>query len=172
MNYPDLMGSLVVLRPLNPTYFEEYRALFSPLVAQILHAGSVESEMEYVRDRYEKMQQGIGIFYLIFNQAENKLMGAIAVREHERGQLYSWLNEQYWGGGRYQEALKLVTDYYFAQTGMPVITAQVDMTNPRSYAALKKFGFTDTGTSHGPFGKQYELVLHNKKAPEISSQGS
>jgi hypothetical protein len=38
-------------------------------------------------------------------------------------------------------------------------TANVDVENLRSYYALKKFGFIDSGIKNGPYGMQYKLFL-------------
>ena len=162
--YPILIGNAVILQPLQESYIQDYLLAFSPLVRQALHVMSPESERAYLIESIVQMREGKTYFYLIVNQVEQKVIGAIAIRDPQvyPGQLYSWVNEHYWGKGYYQEALKLMTSFYFEQTGAFFISAQVDISNIRSYKALKKAGWADKGISKGPFGMQYDLILRNK----------
>jgi len=61
------------------------------------------------------MNAGNVFFFVIIYKQTNKLKGAVTIRDPQvyAGQLHSWINEQFWGHNRYQEALKLLSDYFF-----------------------------------------------------------
>ncbi len=159
----EIMGNHIVLRQLSSVYYTEYIDMFSLQVQSLLHA-SAQGELDYLQERLEKMEEEKTFFYCIFSTENNKLIGAIEIRnEHESaGQLYIWLNEQYWGAGLYQEAIRLCSQEYFKHTNKPFFTAHVDISNRRSYLALKKCGFAEFGFYKGPRGRQYDLVLRKK----------
>jgi len=164
MDLRDLKGKLVTLKPLRESYFPQYVKMFSPKVRDLLHVSSQESEITYLYDRLEKQKVGHTFFYCVFENKENKLIGAIEIRNPQEtdSQLYSWLNEAYWGTGMYQEALQLLSKIYFQETNELFYRANVDISNIRSYKALKKHGFIDFGLKKGAHGKQYILVFKRK----------
>ena len=89
---------------------------------------------------------GTMLFYCIFDNKDNKLIGAIDIREkhhNDVGQFGTWINENYWGGGRFKEATNLIAKVYFATSDDDDIEAHVRIWNKRSYHALKKCGFKD-----------------------------
>jgi len=159
-----MKGELVELQPLQRDFFDEYLSMFSPVVREPLRVPSLENEHSYLEQQLKKAQQGQTHFYCIFDTADQQLIGAIEIRDsaENAGQLYCWLNERFWGGGRYQEALELAAQSYFQATGQRYFTAHVDIANKRSYFALKKCGFADLGLRHGPYGLQYTLALRKK----------
>ncbi len=169
MEYQQLTGKLVILSPLREEHIEQYMTMFSPKVRYALHVTNPEAEKDYMRNSLSEMQAGKTLFYVIQDVSDGKLIGAVAIRDPQiyKGQLYSWLNEAYWGSGRYQEALMLITNYYFQITKALYITAHVDVSNMRSHRALKKHSWADAGISQGPYGKQYELILRNKTIPVL-----
>ena len=160
----EIRGELVTLRELEPEYFDEYIKMFSPKVRQTLHVSSINSELEYLHDRLDKIEQGLTFFYCIFVHKTNTLIGAVEIRNEleAAGQLYIWLNEEYWGTGIYQEGVRLCAQEYFKNSSRPFFNAHVDISNKRSYRALKKCGFAELGFYNGPYGKQYDLVLRKK----------
>jgi len=162
--YPELHGSLVVLRPLHRRYFKSYIAALSPYVRARLHLHDISSELAYLHTCIAKMHLGQTFFYLIFDRKSDYLIGALEIRDHSNGsgQLYSWINDQYWGTGHFKEALLRVSHLYFVMTGMPFFSARVDVTNQRSHHALTKCGFAQAGIHQGPRGKQYELILRRR----------
>lgn len=154
----------ITLRPLNDSFFNAYAAMFSAAVRSILHVPSVENELDYLRSRLQKMADNRTLFYCVFDRRCEQLIGAIEIRHREEhpGQLYSWMNERYWGNGWYQQALHVAAQSYFTvHKHERFFTAHVDSTNLRSYYALKKAGFAQSGIIHGPYGKQYALLLRN-----------
>lgn len=157
----NLVGEIVTLKILDKSYFQDYSKMFSETVKKFLHVQHDESEIKYLETRLENKS----FFYCIFLNSENKLVGAIEIREltESDGQLYSWVNENYWGSGAYQEALNLISRKYFeVNPECKYYTANVDAENLRSYYALKKYGFIDSGIKNGPYGLQYKLLLVKK----------
>ena len=163
------IGSIITLKELKESYFTDYMTMFSPKVRTLLHVSDQNTEYDYLVHCLKQHKKQIHFFFCIFDNKNNQLIGAINIRSpyDSRGQLESWLHETYWGGGRYQEALKLISDAYFERSGVNQITAHVDVDNMRSYKAHKKFGFLDTGMINGPHGKQYVLCYYR---PKLSTQ--
>ena len=117
-----------------------------------------ESERCYLNARIEQQVQ---FFYVI--QCNDQIIGAIEIRDPgHTSQLYCWVNEQYWGTGCFQEAMRLVLGKYKNQTNEEIISACIDQTNKRSIHALEKIGFKKIRARMGPFGTQVVLHLHMK----------
>ena len=159
-----LTGTHVYLRELREEFFTQYLAAFSERVKKCLHVSQSSSEIAYLSSRLKRQNKSSGLFFCVFNKKTDKLIGAIEIRAQEEtdNQLYSWLNEHYWSKGLYQEALRLASQEYFVRSNHIFFQANVDVSNKRSYYALKKYGFADTGLCNGPYGKQYQLVLRKK----------
>lgn len=162
MGTGDLKGSLVTLRLVQHDFLEAYCAMFSPAVRRALNVKSLYAEGRYVLDWLATPLQDF--FYGIFDNNSGLFVGAIAIRHKEQyaGQLYGWLNEDFWGRDFYQEALALIALMYFKKTQELFFTAHVDIGNQRGYYALKKCGFADMGFVCGPYGLQYKLLLRRK----------
>lgn len=158
-------GTRVVLRSLQKKYIDEYMSQFSESVRKPLRVQELSAERIYLEQALGKQAAGTTYFYLIFDRLSDLLIGAIEIRAREasRGQLYTWLHHDYWGKGLFQEALKLAAEDYFAQTKELYFDATVDISNIRSYKALKKAGFADVGIQEGAWEKQFVLILRNKK---------
>ena len=152
----------VTIRSLNESDLDEYERIFTPLVQTALHVSSAESERIYIKERIAHHADGTTFLFGIM--LDNALIGALEIRDSStsRGQLYCWLNEQFWGNGHFQKALTLAAACYFQHTNERFITAHVNCDNLRSYRALKKAGFADAGYVMGPHGRQYELLLRRK----------
>jgi len=160
----EIKGKLITLRPLEESFFSDYIKMFSPKVRELLHVSGKQFELDYLHNRLEKQKLGTTLFYCIFENKKNKLIGAVEIRymEETDSQLYSWLNEAYWGRGMYQEALLLISKEYFKEKKELFFRANVDFENIRSYRALKKYGFIDVGFTQGPNGIQYRLIFRKK----------
>lgn len=157
-------GRDITLRPLQIEFIDQYLASFSEEVQSALFVDSPQLERDYLIEGLTKCQQGDAVFFCIFENLHNHLIGAIEIRPSPQhsGQLYCWLNEVYRGKGMLKEAMELAAKEYFKLTGRIFFNAHVDICNNRSYRALKKCGFADMGMSRGPRGMQYELVLRRK----------
>jgi len=164
MKNKNLRGNAVYLQELNESFFSDYLAAFSPRIRKLLRVKHTRSELQYLQDRLQKQKEGKTNFFCIFDKKTKKLIGALEIRGQEEtmSQLYSWLHEDFWSTGRYQEALRLAAQEYFRKTKEKLFYAHVDATNKRSYFALKKNGFADVGTHFGPYGRQYQLILRKK----------
>lgn len=163
MQAAELRGDKVTLRILDQMHIDDYCAILSPAVCAALHVTSITSEQEYLFNRLCADEESF--FYTIFDSHADKLIGGIEIRPptSSRGQLYSWIHENYWGLGCFREALGLITREYFAyHKDVPCVTAHVDVSNKRSYWALKKSGFADIGICQGPYGKQYRLAMRRR----------
>ncbi len=150
----------IFLKPLSREDIPACMQQFSPAVQQALHVQSSAAEQEY-------LERLAGLPFTWVVKTDDTIVGLIAVRDRanhkNQGQLYSWINENYWGMGAYQSALAQASENYFEQTNDLYYTAHVDVDNIRSYKALKKAGFADYAISEGAHGKQFELILRNKK---------
>lgn len=136
-----LIGELVTLRALRKDFFAAYARVFSATIQQVLHVSGVAGELDYLQNQLTQQCMGNSLFYCMFANHDDVLIGAIAIRDMQYGtggNLYNWVNESYWGRGYYQEALRLMVVHYFACTENRYFQAYVDVTNKRSYCALKK----------------------------------
>lgn len=153
----------IFLESLTEEYVASYLASFSRIVQALVHVSDREAERVYVEECLIKQKENKTFFYCIVQQ-KNTCIGAIEIRSEWEylGQLYCWLNEQYWGIGIFQQAMVFAAHDYFMQTNALFFTAHVDQGNKRSYWALKKCGFADFGFVAGPRGLQYRLALRKK----------
>jgi RimJ/RimL family protein N-acetyltransferase len=147
----EIKGSIITLRTMKESYFVDYHNMFSLDVRRNLEYPeeiSLDFTVSQLRAEMKAHQERRMLLYCIFDNAENKLIGALEIREkndRDPGQLGCWINEKYWGKGRFQEALDLISKTYFALTNAPDYIAHVRLWNKRSYNALKKYGLKDTG---------------------------
>jgi len=165
MEIHELKGRDITLRPLRIEYVDQYLKSFSADVQSAVFVDSPQSECEYLTECIQKSGQGDAVFLCIFENLHDVLIGAIEIRPSPQhsGQLYCWLNEEYRGKGMLKEAMLLAAQAYFKLTGRIFFNAHVDISNHRSYRALKKCGFADMGMSRGPRGAQYELVFRRRE---------
>jgi RimJ/RimL family protein N-acetyltransferase len=149
---------------LNRAYIEPYLALFSPHIRTVLGVPSLEAERAYVEMHLALQLSGSTHFYVIMLPDDLTLIGAIEIRDPHayRGQLYCWISEHYWGTGYFTEAMHMVAQDYFSKTGALFFNALVACDNKRSYRALKKCGFVDSGYQINNGGNNYELILRHR----------
>lgn len=147
-NRPDeIKGNIITLKRLRPEYFHDYDKMCTPLVRKPLYFpihGTYEWMKKFLEKQLRKEAEGKLFVYVVFDNKDNKLIGSVEIREKnpkDPGQFGCWLNENYWGSGRLQEAIKLLTDAYFKIKKADSFNAHVEMWNLRSYYALKKAGF-------------------------------
>jgi RimJ/RimL family protein N-acetyltransferase len=152
----------VTIRSLIESDLDDYERLFTPHVRAALHVSSSGAERIYITERIAQHETGTTFLFGVF--CDDELIGALEIRAAttSRGQLYCWLNEQFWGNGYFRTALELAASFYFQHSNERYITAHVDCDNLRSYRALKKAGFADAGFQNGPHGRQYELIYRRK----------
>ena len=151
VDYPKFIhGKIVTLEKLSIEHVYDTHAMFSDTVRFYLDFPldiDLSYTYRYLSGQILKQEKNLLIAYSIFDNKTDKLIGAINIREPnatDPGQLGMWLNEYYWGGGRIQEAIYMISRAYFAvRKDTNVYNAHVMIKNPRSYNALKKFGFKD-----------------------------
>ena len=149
--YPKTIhGKLVTLEKLSIDHVYDTHAMFSDTVRFYLDFPldiDISYTYRYLSGQILKQNNNLLIAYSIFDNKTDKLVGAINIREPnatDPGQLGMWLNEYYWGGGRIQEAIYMISRAYFSvRKNTNVYNAHVFIKNPRSYHSLKKFGFQD-----------------------------
>lgn len=165
----EIKGKLITLRELKEDYFFDYHSMFSSTVRKAMEfpeSITLDYTIKFLKLEMAKSQEGKQLLYCIFDNKENKLIGAIDIREKnikDPGQVGCWINENYWGGGRFQEALKLIIQTYFKlHPDQESFSAHVRLWNKRSYNALKKFGFKDVGYYYED-GKPTRYILIYKR---------
>lgn len=155
-----LLGNQIYLKFLQESHIADYLDLFSPRVQEILGVSSRFSEQQYIQEQCRKQKAEETFFFCIFEKSTDLLIGSLEIRaNHHRGQLCTWIHENYWGKGYFKEAFALAKEYYFKKRPQETnITARVDRSNQRSYQALMAVGCTVLGMSRGPREDQYEFV--------------
>ena len=158
------MGKMLFVKELSDDDIPDYLAMLSETVCRILWIQSHADEAWYLAQRIEKVKEGTTFFVCIFEKVSEKLTGAVEIRDPSyRSQLYNWINEDFWGNGYYQEALALAVQEYFERYPLEFsISASVNVSNKRSYFALKKFGFIDRGIFKASTEDQYKLIFYNR----------
>ncbi|QQR49232.1 GNAT family N-acetyltransferase [bacterium] len=167
----ELKGSIVTIKKLKEEHFLDYHNMFSNIVRENMEFPkniTLSYTIMYLKSELKKMNANKMIIYVVYDNQDNKLIGSVAIREKndsDPGQCSCWINEHYWGGGRIQEALRLITNAWFAVKPYDSFYAQVRLWNKRSYHALLKAGFVDTQTYfYEPSGEKgrHILEMHRK----------
>ena len=149
IQYPDtISGEIITLKKLSMDHVYNYFKAFSPKVRKFLEFPekvTISYVEEHMQLEIDQMNQGVKIVCSIWDKKENKFIGEIQIRnkdEDEPGQLGMWLNENFWGGGRIQEAMKLISKVYFDRhQNENDYIAFVRPWNIRSIKSMEKFGF-------------------------------
>ncbi len=147
----EIKGKRITLKRLKEKYFIDYHNMFSATVRKNLEfpdSITLDYTIRYLKEEMRKDRTGAMLMYCIFDNVDNKLIGFLEIREkndHDPGQFGCGINENYWGGGRFQEAFTLINELYFKLYNETSYIAHVRLWNKRSYAALKKVGFIDVG---------------------------
>lgn len=152
-----LVGEIVTLRKPTEDDFVDYHNAFSAEVRKDLEFPehiTLSYTINYLRHELSRAAKGEMLMYLIFDNKDNKLIGSTEIRElndYDPGQLGIWINENYRGGGRALEALKLITDAYFKiHPEHNSYIAHVRLWNTASLKLLRKFGMKDDGFFYEP----------------------
>jgi RimJ/RimL family protein N-acetyltransferase len=145
-------GKVVTLVKMTEDHFKDYHDMFSDTVRKNLEFPahiSFAYTIAYLKYEMKDARDGKVLLYAIFDNKDNKLIGSIEVRDKSDkhpGQLGCWINENYWGKGRLQEALSLVTKTFFdLKPKEKEYIAHVRLWNKRCYNALKKGGMKEIG---------------------------
>lgn len=148
----EIKGKVITLRILREEFFIDFHNAFSSTVRygfEFPEVIDLDYTIRWLKMEVEKIRTGSLLMYCIFDNKDNKLIGATEIRtknEKDPGQFSWWLNESYWGGGRAREACKLITNIYFRlHDDIKSYNVHVRLWNKRSYEALKKSGFKEVG---------------------------
>lgn len=153
----EVKGKIITLKRLKEEYFIDYHNMFSNIVRENLEFPKVTTlawtirylKGEMSRDQFNNKKM---VMYCIFDNKANKLVGALEIRDKDPsdpGQIGAWINENYWGGGRFSEAVRLISQVYFAlKPEEKSYICHIRLWNKRSYHAFKKFGFKEVGYYH------------------------
>lgn len=153
----------VALQSLQELHIPYYLQSFVEPVRRLLHVTGIDAERDYLYERLPLVDRQETFFFVLMHTVRAFCLGAIEIRgPGHSGQLYCWLHPDFWGKGYFGQALQVAAAHYFETTHALYFTAHVDISNGRSYAALKKCGFADYRLLDGPYGKQYELMFVNK----------
>jgi len=158
-----IKGKKITLNRLCKNHFEQYHAMFSPKIKTIIKSlvsHNLENTASFLTDKLAEIVSGKISIYCILDNKQDKLIGAIELRKpsNPNGQLGAWINENYWGGGRYQEVLDLLLKNYFRAKHTEVFKILVGVNNTRSIKAHEKYGFTVVGQVNLDCGKFYKMI--------------
>jgi RimJ/RimL family protein N-acetyltransferase len=168
----EIKGKKITLKRLKPEYAKDFHDVYSSeIVRKPLYIPlnvDLEWTKKYIQKKLTKEKIGKTMIYVIFDNKDNKLIGHVEIRDPKStdpGQMGCWLNENYWGSGRIQEALDLISKEYFRVKNVNKYNAHVEMWNLRSYYALKKFGFKLVDFYYEN-GKATRYILEYYKEPQ------
>jgi RimJ/RimL family protein N-acetyltransferase len=137
-----LSGSTISLEKIQPKHRDDYFAMLSPEVqTHVLVEGNLDDMFD---DVLVDMSNGTEISYVIYNNADNTLIGEVALYANgpEYGQFVWWVNEAYQGGGRAREAAQLlIKEYFLRMPNASFVSAYVNPDNKKSLYALQGCGF-------------------------------
>ena len=164
----EIPGSIITLKYLTEEHIIDYHNMFSLKVRQNMEfpeETNLGYTIAFLKQDLERQESGDILAYAIYDNKDNRFIGAIEIREKNteeyetHGQFGVWTNEAYWGGGRVQEATKLIAQAYFRlHPDVKSFNAHVRIWNKRSYFALKKAGFKEIGYVYEN-GKASKYVL-------------
>ena len=141
----EISGNTITLRRIKPEYFEDFHKILTPSVSGPLYFPKNPTYLwakTFLEKEMRRELAGQLFFYLIFDNKDDKLIGFIDIRKaSQTGEFGCAIHEKYWGGGRFKEAIKLITQEYFKIKDIESFIAHVEMWNLRSFYALKSVGF-------------------------------
>ena len=165
----EIKGNLITLKLLKEEYFIDFHNMFSQTARKALEfpeAITLNYTINYLHYLKRQADTEKTFLFCIFDNKDNKLIGDIEIRnlnDTDPGQFGTWINENYWGGGRFQEALDLISKAYFQlKPHEKSYIAHVRLWNKRSYHALKKYGFQDVGYFYED-GKPARYIMELKR---------
>lgn len=156
----EIKGAVITLRPMQRSHYAGVYDMFSQLVRNGFEwpagTGTYDDCVKYVNWQIAKSTTKQAITYSIFDNKDGVLIGDVSIIKDaenqgakEAGQFSWWVNEKYWGGGRAQEALRLISRVYFEENPRKEsFNAIVAPWNLRSQKALIKGGFRETDVMH------------------------
>lgn len=135
-----------------------YRGLSDPDVTRYyaVHFPTLEATQEQMEWYAELKEQGTGLWWGIYDKAEDIFLGAGGFnsleKENRKAEIGFWLLKEHWGKGIMQEVMPLVFQLGFEQLNLNRIEGFVESTNTKCKRALEKINFTYEGTM-----REYEV---------------
>jgi RimJ/RimL family protein N-acetyltransferase len=164
----EVKGSLITLKLMTDEHIVDLHNAFTSIVRKGIEFPphiTLGYSVHYLRSLMKNHRDGKTLLYTIFDNKDQKPIGLIEIREYDPtdvGQMGCWLNDNYWGGGRIQEAVKLISRTYFRlHPERSHYVCWVRMWNQRSYKAMKKAGFVEIGAKYHD-GKPAHYILEMK----------
>ncbi len=165
----EVPGSIVTLKLMKDEYFVTLHEMFTQPVRRGLDFPehiTLGYMIAYLRSLMDNHEKGKTLLYAIFDNNDNLPIGTIEIRELntiDPGQMGCWINDKYWGGGRIQEAIKLISGVYFRlHPEENQYITHVRLWNQRSLKAMKKAGMVEVGYFYDD-GKPSRYILEYRK---------
>lgn len=164
----EVPGTIVTLKKMRNEFIDDVHLALSLEVRKGMSFGdswNYKASEVFINWIVKRIERGELVSYAVFDNKDNKLIGAVEIRsfwKNDPGQIGAWINEKYWGGGRIQEALKLLTNTYFETMHTTMCEVEIELFNKRSYKAFRKFGFVEKGY-HYDLGKKTRWILEYYK---------
>ncbi len=146
---PDIIrGNIITLKKLREEHFIDWHNMYSNKVRELFLSPkhmTLDMTIWQLRHLMASSDKGETLYYCIFDNKDDRLVGGIEIRENAPpGDLGCWINENYWGGGRSKEAIKLISKAYFQlNPHKNSYEAHVYEWNKRSLKAMKKAGLVE-----------------------------
>lgn len=129
----------------------------------------------WIRANRKAVKRDIVYAFAIFNKSTNEFLGHVSFGIIHRGpyqfaNLGYELNNQYWGQGFAQEAVKASTHFIFKKTKLHRVEAGINVDNWASIKLCQKLGMHNEGLRHKFFwdGKQWlDLVYYSWLAEDF-----
>ena len=173
----EVKGKVISLKLLTEQHFLDYHNMFSDTVRKNLEFPkhiSLGYTMAYLRSEMKKTERGEQLLYMIFDNKDNTLIGGVEIREDndlDPGNLGCWVNENYWGKGRFQEALKLINEEYFRlRPDRKEYIVFIRKWNKRSFHAFKKFGYEEVTRAAVKMGPMFKDAHYMRMTPQRFKQ--
>ncbi|ETW95266.1 MAG: hypothetical protein ETSY1_31330 [Candidatus Entotheonella factor] len=150
---PTLQTSRLVLRPPVEAYLPDIQRLVSTweiadTTLNIPHPYEDGMAEAWFKEQAERYENGEGVHFCMFLQADETLMGGISFRldaRHQRGELGYWISVPFWGQGYCTETARAMVAYGFNTLDLNRIEAQHFTRNPASGRVMQKIGMRYEG---------------------------
>jgi ribosomal-protein-alanine N-acetyltransferase len=119
--------------------------VFSFLTDSFPHPYTIEASVNWINAKLNQNPQ-LNFAIVVDNMAVGVIGLDMRTDVYRKAPLLGyWIGEEYWGRGIMPKAVKLMTNYAFANLDIERIQAGVLSNNPKSMRALEKAGFEKEG---------------------------
>ena len=170
----QLTGPRLTLRQTHPTQ-EMAEAIFNAVDACREHLrpfcpwekndDSVESVMNYLKDKEPHVEAGDRVEFGLFITETGKYIGNIQVfkisKEHRSGEFGYWLTKDATGKGYMKEAVLILEKYCFEELNFHRIQITCDALNDASAKVIRAAGYVYEGTLREDMYDEYRDTMRN-----------